>query len=94
MSVVDAEAAVAAGVEFLVSPHTDLDVVLWATERGIPALPGALTPSEAATARSAGAAAVKILPASVGGPDLLKALRGPVGDLPLVPTGGITGSYA
>lgn len=94
MSVVDAAAAVAAGAEFLVSPHTDLDVVRWATERGIPIIPGALTPTEVATAWSAGAAAVKIFPASVGGPGLLKALRGPFGDLPLVPTGGITGSNA
>ena len=92
MSVVDAEAAVAAGAEFLVSPHTDLDVVLLATERRIPTIPGALTPSEVATAWSAGEAAVKIFPASVGGPGLLKALWGPFGDLPLVPTGGVTGS--
>ena len=94
MSVADAEAAVAAGAKFLVAPHTDIDVVRWATERGIPIIPGAFTPTEVATAWRAGAAAVKIFPASVGGPGLLKAVRGPFGDLPLVPTGGITASNA
>ena len=94
MSVADAEAAVAAGAKFLVAPHTDLDVVRWATERGIPIIPGAFTPTEVAIAWSAGAAAVKIFPASVGGPGLLKAVRGPFGDLPLVPTGGIAADNA
>jgi 2-dehydro-3-deoxyphosphogluconate aldolase/(4S)-4-hydroxy-2-oxoglutarate aldolase len=94
MSVADAEEAVAAGADFLVSPHTDLEVVRWAVERGIPMIPGAFTPTEVAVAWNAGAAAVKVFPASVGGPGLLKAIRGPFGDLPLVPTGGITASNA
>lgn len=94
MSVADAEEAVAAGAEFLVAPHTDLEVVRWAVERGIPMIPGAFTPTEVAVAWNAGAAAVKVFPASVGGPGLLKAIRGPFGDLPLVSTGGITASNA
>jgi 2-dehydro-3-deoxyphosphogluconate aldolase/(4S)-4-hydroxy-2-oxoglutarate aldolase len=94
MSVPDAEAAFAAGAAFLVAPHTDLDVVRWATEREIPIIPGALTPTEVATAWRAGATAVKIFPASVGGPGLLRAIRGPFGELPLIPTGGITASNA
>jgi 2-dehydro-3-deoxyphosphogluconate aldolase/(4S)-4-hydroxy-2-oxoglutarate aldolase len=57
-------------------------------------IPGAFTPTEVAVAWNAGAAAVKVFPASVGGPGLLKAIRGPFGDLPLVPTGGITASNA
>jgi 2-dehydro-3-deoxyphosphogluconate aldolase/(4S)-4-hydroxy-2-oxoglutarate aldolase len=94
MSVADAEAAVAAGAKFLVAPHTDLEVVRWAGERDIPIVPGAFTPTEVSVAWNAGAAAVKIFPASVGGPGLLKAIRGPFGELPLVPTGGITASNA
>jgi 2-dehydro-3-deoxyphosphogluconate aldolase/(4S)-4-hydroxy-2-oxoglutarate aldolase len=94
MSVADAEAAVAAGAKFLVAPHTDLEVVRWAGERDIPIVPGAFTPTEVSVAWNAGAAAVKIFPASVGGPGLLKAMRGPFGELPLVPTGGITASNA
>ena len=94
MSVADADAAVAAGAEFLVAPHTDLEVVRWAVDREVPMIPGAFTPSEVAVAWNAGAAAVKVFPASVGGPGLLKAIRGPFGDLPLVPTGGITAANA
>lgn len=90
MSIADAEAAADAGVRFLVSPHTDRAVVRWAVGEGIPMVPGAFTPTELVAAWNAGASAVKVFPASVGGPGLLKALRGPFGDLPLIPTGGIT----
>ena len=90
MDVADAEAAVAAGAAFLVSPHTDFGVVEWAADRGVPVLPGALTPTEIVTAWNAGAAAVKIFPAAVGGPGLLRAVGGPLSDIPLIPTGGLT----
>lgn len=94
MSVDDAEAAVAAGATFLVSPHTDDSIVRWAVERGIPVVPGAFTPTEVAAAWNAGSTAVKIFPASVAGPGLLEALQGPFGGLPLIPTGGITADNA
>ena len=58
MSVAEAEAAVAAGASFVVAPHTDLAVVQWAVERGVPIVPGAFTPTEVMTAWNAGAAAV------------------------------------
>lgn len=86
----DVIAAVEAGADFLVSPHTDLAVVKAAVDMGVPIIPGVMTPTEAVTAWTAGAAAVKVFPASVVGPDLLEALRGPLPDLPMVPTGGIT----
>jgi 2-dehydro-3-deoxyphosphogluconate aldolase/(4S)-4-hydroxy-2-oxoglutarate aldolase len=94
ISVAEAEAAVTAGASFVVAPHTDLAVVQWATERGVPIVPGAFTPTEVMTAWNAGAAAVKVFPASVGGPDYLKALAGPLGGVPLIPTGGITAEIA
>lgn len=94
MSVAEAETAVAAGATFLVAPHTDQTVVRWAVERGIPMIPGALTPTEVMAAWDAGVAAVKVFPASVGGPAFLKALRGPLGGIPLIPTGGITAENA
>ncbi len=94
MSVAEADGAVAAGATFLVSPHTDITTVSWAVERGIPMMPGAFTPTEVAAAWSAGVAAVKVFPASIAGPGILSALRGPFGDLPLVPTGGITADNA
>lgn len=90
MSVKEAGDAVAAGAAFLVSPHTDLEIVSWAVERGIPMVPGAFTPTEVAAAWGAGVAAVKVFPASIVGPGIVSALRGPFGDLPLIPTGGIT----
>ena len=62
----------------------------WAAERGIPAFPGAFTPTEILAAWRAGAAAVKLFPASMAGHTFLREFRGPFPDIPLVPTGGIT----
>ena len=86
----DAAAAVDAGAAFLVSPAVCGDVLSYATAAGIPCYPGALTPTEVLTAWRSGATAVKVFPASVGGPAYLKSLRDPLPDIPLVPTGGIT----
>jgi 2-dehydro-3-deoxyphosphogluconate aldolase / (4S)-4-hydroxy-2-oxoglutarate aldolase len=81
--------AVAAGARFLVSPHTDPDLIGWAVTRGVPFLPGAFTATEVVRARDAGASAIKLFPASIGGPDLVRALLAPFPDLQLLPTGGI-----
>jgi 2-dehydro-3-deoxyphosphogluconate aldolase/(4S)-4-hydroxy-2-oxoglutarate aldolase len=85
-----AERAIEAGARFLVMPHTDPELIAWAAERGIPAFPGALTPTEILAAWRAGAAAVKLFPASVAGPNFVREFRGPFPDIPLVPTGGVT----
>lgn len=85
-----AEAAVAAGARFLVSPHTDPAIVAWAVEQGIPVVPGAMTPTEVRAAWSAGASAVKLFPASAVGPAFVRELRGPFAEIPLLPTGGLT----
>jgi 2-dehydro-3-deoxyphosphogluconate aldolase/(4S)-4-hydroxy-2-oxoglutarate aldolase len=86
----DAEAAVAAGATYLVAPDYRPDVVAWATDRDLPVVPGALTPTEVAAAWAAGATAVKLFPVSaVGGPAYLKAVRAPLPRVPLVPTGGV-----
>ncbi|MGK2850375.1 MAG: bifunctional 4-hydroxy-2-oxoglutarate aldolase/2-dehydro-3-deoxy-phosphogluconate aldolase [Candidatus Limnocylindrales bacterium] len=85
-----ARRAVDAGASFLVAPHLDPEVVAWAAERGIPMLPGAGTATEVLSAWRAGAAAVKVFPASAVGPSFLRELRGPFPDIPLQPTGGIT----
>ena len=89
-----ARAAVGSGAQFLVAPHTDLDVVGWAVGVGAPIVPGVLTPTEAVSAWNAGAAAVKVFPASVVGPGFLEALRGPLPDVAAIPTGGITAAEA
>jgi 2-dehydro-3-deoxyphosphogluconate aldolase / (4S)-4-hydroxy-2-oxoglutarate aldolase len=86
--------AVEAGATFLVAPHLDGEVVTWAADRAIPMLPGAATPTEVLAAWRAGAAAVKVFPASSLGPTFLRELRGPFPGIPLQPTGGITAANA
>ena len=82
--------AVDAGATFLVMPHLDEELVAWAAERGIPAFPGCATPTEILAAWRAGAAAVKLFPASSAGPAFVREMRGPFPEIPLVPTGGVT----
>ncbi len=89
-----AERALDAGAAFLVSPHLDERLVEWAAARGLPFVPGAMTPSEAVRGWNAGAAAIKVFPASVVGPKFVREMRGPLGHIPLVPTGGITADNA
>ena len=90
-SVGDAELAVEAGATYLVAPDFRPEVVaLGGGERGLPVVPGALTPTEVAAAWAAGATAVKVFPVSaVGGPAYVKAVRAPLPEVPLVPTGGV-----
>lgn len=85
-----AEAAVAAGAQFLVAPGTDPELVTAMIAPGVPVIAGALTPSEVMTALRLGAHVVKLFPASLGGPAYLRALRGPFPDVPFMPAGGVT----
>jgi 2-dehydro-3-deoxyphosphogluconate aldolase / (4S)-4-hydroxy-2-oxoglutarate aldolase len=80
-----------AGAQFLVSPGFDLETLTFAKNAGKLMLAGALTPTEVLTAWMSGADFVKVFPASaLGGPSYLKALRGPLPQVPLVPTGGVS----
>ena len=92
-TVLDAQAArqcFDAGAEFLVSPGLDLGTIKAAQDAGKLIMAGALTPTEVITAWKAGADFVKVFPVSaVGGAAYLKALRGPLPQVPLVPTGGV-----
>ncbi|MEQ4518202.1 bifunctional 4-hydroxy-2-oxoglutarate aldolase/2-dehydro-3-deoxy-phosphogluconate aldolase [Pseudarthrobacter sp. B907] len=85
-----AEDAVDAGAEFLVSPGTVAETVTAMKSTGSLVMAGALTPTEVLTAVGLGADVVKIFPASLGGPSYFRALRGPLPDVPLMPTGGVT----
>ncbi len=78
-----------AGAAFLVSPHTDGALIAAGAERNLPFLAGALTPTEVVTAWNLGAACVKLFPGSAVAPSYLKALRGPLPHIPLMPTGGV-----
>ncbi|MFB6127557.1 MAG: bifunctional 4-hydroxy-2-oxoglutarate aldolase/2-dehydro-3-deoxy-phosphogluconate aldolase [Halolamina sp.] len=84
-----ARATLLAGAEFVVSPSLHHDVVDVANRYGAPVAPGVMTPTEAITAYEAGADLVKVFPAKTVGPDHLAAMKGPLGQVPMMPTGGI-----
>jgi len=94
LDVASATAAIQAGARFLVSPHTDVELIAWAADRGMPFFPGAFTASEILAAWRAGAAAVKLFPASAVGPAYVREMRGPLASVPLIPTGGVTADSA
>ncbi|MCK4580979.1 MAG: bifunctional 4-hydroxy-2-oxoglutarate aldolase/2-dehydro-3-deoxy-phosphogluconate aldolase [Dehalococcoidia bacterium] len=89
-----ARQAILAGAEFLVTPTVELDVIEVAHRYGKVVIAGAMTPSEILTVWEAGADMVKVFPASILGAKYLKAVRGPLPQIPLVPTGGITADNA
>jgi len=85
------EAAIAAGAEFIVTPSLQFDVIETARRLNKPCFPGALTPTEVLAAHRAGADMVKVFPCGpVGGPQYIKALKGPFPYIDYVPTGGVT----
>ena len=84
----DVDNVAAAGGQFIVTPSLAPSIEESAS-RGIPVLAGALTPSEALEAMNRGATAVKLFPASIGGPGYLKALRDPFPDIPFIAVGGV-----
>src|SRR5262245_33907861 len=84
-----ARAALLAGAEYVVAPTVNLDVIRLCRRYDKPVMPGAFTPTEVVAAWEAGADVVKVFPADVGGPAYLKALRGPLPQIKLMPTGGV-----
>jgi 2-dehydro-3-deoxyphosphogluconate aldolase / (4S)-4-hydroxy-2-oxoglutarate aldolase len=91
LTVAELKNAIAAGAQFAFMPHIDFDLIAVAKRREIPIIPGALTPTEIMTAWNAKASCVKVFPIqSVGNASYLKALRSPLGHIPLIPTGGVT----
>lgn len=91
LTLAELQAAIACGCQFCFTPHINPYLIETAVKAGIPIIPGALTPTEIVTAWQAGASAVKVFPIqAVGGVDYIKALQGPLGNIPLIPTGGVT----
>jgi 2-dehydro-3-deoxyphosphogluconate aldolase / (4S)-4-hydroxy-2-oxoglutarate aldolase len=92
-TVLDAEAAkrcVDAGAQFLVSPALNLETIEFAVKEGVLIMAGALTPTEIVKAWKSGSDFVKVFPCGqVGGAKYIKALKGPLPQIPLVPTGGV-----
>jgi 2-dehydro-3-deoxyphosphogluconate aldolase/(4S)-4-hydroxy-2-oxoglutarate aldolase len=90
-----AEACLAAGAEFLVSPGLAPSVLAVAKSRDKLAIPGALTPTELMNAQEQGATLVKIFPCgNLGGPKYLKSLKAPFPKARLIPTGGVNAANA
>jgi 2-dehydro-3-deoxyphosphogluconate aldolase/(4S)-4-hydroxy-2-oxoglutarate aldolase len=93
-TVLDAKTAqecIDAGAQFIVSPALDLQTIALCGQQGIVVMPGALTPSEVVTAWTAGADFVKVFPAgAVGGASYIKALKAPLPQVKIVPTGGVS----
>lgn len=82
-------AAMLAGAEFIVSPVVNLDLIQLCKRYDKAVMPGAMTPTEILTAWQAGADIVKVFPADLGGPNYFKAIRGPLPQVRLMPTGGV-----
>jgi 2-dehydro-3-deoxyphosphogluconate aldolase/(4S)-4-hydroxy-2-oxoglutarate aldolase len=93
-TVLDAETArtcILAGAAFVVSPAVDGGTIECCRRHGVAVLPGALTPTEVLGAWTAGADMVKVFPAgNLGGPSYIKALKAPLPQVELVPTGGVS----
>lgn len=84
------DAAVAAGASFIVCPIMNIDLIRKAASQGLGIFPGALSPTEIYAAWEAGATAVKVFPATTFGPSYLKEVRGPLPQIDLLPTGGVS----
>lgn len=89
-----ARLAISAGADFIFTPTLDLGVIETARRYGKLVVPGVMTPTEMLTAYSAGAACVKVFPASVLGPEYIKQVKAPLAQIPMIPTGGIDANNA
>jgi 2-dehydro-3-deoxyphosphogluconate aldolase/(4S)-4-hydroxy-2-oxoglutarate aldolase len=85
-----ARAAILAGAEFVVGPTLNVDVITVCRRYNKIVVPGTLTPTEILTAWEAGADMIKVFPAGAMGPGYLKDIRGPLPQVKLMPTGGIS----
>jgi len=83
--------AIAAGAQFLFTPHVDPVLIQAAVDANVPMVPGALSATEIVTAWNAGASCVKVFPIqAVGGVDYIRSLKPVLSHIPLIPTGGVT----
>ena len=78
------------GGQFIISPNTDSEVIKYTKKLGMVSIPGALTPSEAETAKLAGADFVKLFPVTSMGASYVKAITAPLSHIPFLAVGGVT----
>lgn len=84
-----ARIAILAGAQYIVSPALNLDTVKLCNRYQIPVMPGAMTIAEVIAAMEAGADIIKVFPGDAFGPSFIKAIKGPIPQAPLMPTGGV-----
>ena len=90
LTTAQAQKAIGAGAQFVVSPGFNPKVVDWCLEREVPVIPGVATPTEIEMAMDKGLDIFKFFPAqAMGGIEMLKAIAGPYGGVKFIPTGGI-----
>lgn len=86
-----AQGCIDAGARFVVSPALNLETIALCRRLDVPVMPGALSPTEVVTAWNAGADLVKVFPCgSVGGASYIKNLKGPLPQIKMIPTGGVS----
>jgi 2-dehydro-3-deoxyphosphogluconate aldolase/(4S)-4-hydroxy-2-oxoglutarate aldolase len=85
-----ARAAIMSGSRFVFSPTVNVETIRMTKRYGVLSIPGALTPTEILNAYEQGADLIKVFPANVFGPGYLKDLKGPLPQIPLMPTGGLS----
>ncbi len=90
LDVSSAHAAIRAGAGFIVSPTLDVEVIALCNQYSVPVIPGCFSPTEILAAWRAGAPLIKLFPASLGGPELVKAIRAPLPQVQIVPVGGVS----
>jgi 2-dehydro-3-deoxyphosphogluconate aldolase/(4S)-4-hydroxy-2-oxoglutarate aldolase len=91
LNIAELEEAIAVGAEFCFSPHYNPQLQQKGIEANLIMIPGALSPTEILQAWQNGASSVKVFPVeAMGGPKYIQSLQGPLGHIPLIPTGGVT----
>ena len=89
LNIKDAEKAINAGAEFIVTPNVDVEVIRYCVAKNILVLPGAMTPTEIVTCVNAGAEFVKLFPTEVLGSRYVKAIKAPLNNVNLLAVGGV-----
>jgi len=85
-----ARLAILAGAQFIISPSVNVDTIRICQRYQVLSMPGVMTPTEIVTAMEAGADIIKVFPAEIFGPAYIKALKAPLPQAPLMPTGGVS----
>ncbi|KJS84465.1 MAG: ketohydroxyglutarate aldolase [Peptococcaceae bacterium BICA1-8] len=85
-----ARAAILAGAQYVVSPHTSPEVIKLCNRYHVPCMPGAMTVTEVVEAMELGADIIKLFPGELMGPGAIKAIKGPLPQASLMPTGGVS----